>query len=201
MERKIVQIPDIFGNIYCHKTVPYIQKYRMYIISLSDIIFIVWRQHMNKQKPTQLTTFLNCGFCYEFKSTVYLFFIYHGQSLAEHQHRFKGTVPQDFLLQVFHESSFPKPLKITLWSFRISIFIENSRRYLQFKVHHRYQRHQREICLLYSWCRWYRWSIDLQISPRIFEKTRNVPNGILRDLRETDSWKKPEDGNLVALSL
>ncbi len=31
--------------------------------------------------------------------------------------------------------------------------------------------------------------LELQISPRIFEKIRNGPTGILRGLGETDSWK------------
>jgi hypothetical protein len=42
---------------------------------------------------------------------------------------------------------------------------------------------------------------ELRISPRIFEKIRNGPNGILRGLGENDSCKKPEVENLVALSL
>ncbi len=36
---------------------------------------------------------------------------------------------------------------------------------------------------------------------QIFEKIRNGPNGILRGLGETDSWKNPEVENLVTLSL
>jgi hypothetical protein len=36
---------------------------------------------------------------------------------------FKGTVSQDFLLQVFHESSSPEPLKIALGQFQI--FLKN----------------------------------------------------------------------------
>ncbi len=44
-------------------------------------------------------------------------------------------------------------------------------------------------------------NLELWISPRIFEKNRNGPNGILRGLGETDSWKKPEVENLVTLSL
>ncbi len=32
-------------------------------------------------------------------------------------------------------------------------------------------------------------NLELRISPRIFEKNRNGPNGILRALGETDSWK------------
>ena len=44
-------------------------------------------------------------------------------------------------------------------------------------------------------------SIELRISPRIFEKIRNGPNVIIRGLGETDSRKKPEAKNLVTLSL
>ncbi len=51
----------------------------------------------------------------------------------------KGTVPRDFLLQVYHESSPPKPPKITLGSFQN--FFKNLPRYSLVKVHHRYQRH------------------------------------------------------------
>jgi hypothetical protein len=43
--------------------------------------------------------------------------------------------------------------------------------------------------------------LELRISPRIFEKIRNDSIGILRGLGETDSWKKTEVENLVALSL
>ncbi len=53
---------------------------------------------------------------------------------------YKGTESRNFLFQVFHESSFPKPLKITA-----SNFCENLLRYLQVKVHHRYQQHQWQI--------------------------------------------------------
>jgi hypothetical protein len=42
--------------------------------------------------------------------------------------------------------------------------------------------------------------LDLQITPWIFEKIWNGPNGILWSLGETDSWTKPEE-NLVTLSL
>jgi hypothetical protein len=43
--------------------------------------------------------------------------------------------------------------------------------------------------------------LDLQISPRVFEKIWNVPNAIIRGLGEDDSRKKPEAKNLVTLSL
>ena len=33
--------------------------------------------------------------------------------------RFKGIVSRDFLIQFFHESSSPNPLKIKFWSFHI----------------------------------------------------------------------------------
>jgi hypothetical protein len=51
----------------------------------------------------------------------------------------KGTVSQDFLLQIFSRIIFPKPLKITLGSF------PNLRRYLHVKVHYRCQQHRRQI--------------------------------------------------------
>ncbi len=44
-------------------------------------------------------------------------------------------------------------------------------------------------------------NLKLRISPRIFEKIRNSPNGIIRGLGETDSRKKTEAKNLVTLSL
>jgi hypothetical protein len=44
-------------------------------------------------------------------------------------------------------------------------------------------------------------NLELRISPRIFEKSRNSPNVIIRGLRETDSRKEPEAKNLVTLSL
>ncbi len=43
--------------------------------------------------------------------------------------------------------------------------------------------------------------LELRISPQIFKKIWNGPNDILRDLGETDSWKKPEIENLMTLSL
>ncbi len=39
------------------------------------------------------------------------------------------------------------------------------------------------------------------ITPRIFEKIWNNPNGIFRGPRDTDLWKKPEVENLVSDSL
>ncbi len=57
----------------------------------------------------------------------------------------KGTVSRDICF--FHESSSPKPLKITQGKFRI---FRNLRRYSQVKVHHRYQ--------------WRRWQIATGIN-------------------------------------
>jgi hypothetical protein len=83
--------------------------------------------------------------------------------------------------------------------------------------------HRRQICRRYRWHRWQishryqqrkrKWWKNLppvslipvanlpRVSPRIFEKIRNGLNGILWGWGETDSWKKPEAKNLVALSL
>jgi hypothetical protein len=44
-------------------------------------------------------------------------------------------------------------------------------------------------------------NLELRISPRIFEKIRNGPNGIIRGLGETDSRKNPAAKNLVTLFL
>ncbi len=44
-------------------------------------------------------------------------------------------------------------------------------------------------------------NLELRISPRIFKKILNSPNGIIRGLGETGSRKKPEAKNLVTLSL
>jgi hypothetical protein len=44
-------------------------------------------------------------------------------------------------------------------------------------------------------------NFELRISPRIFEKIRNGPNGIIRGLGEAGLRKKPEAKNLVTLSL
>jgi hypothetical protein len=43
--------------------------------------------------------------------------------------------------------------------------------------------------------------LELRISPRIFEKIQNGPNGIIRDLGETDLCRKADVKKLVALSL
>jgi hypothetical protein len=44
-------------------------------------------------------------------------------------------------------------------------------------------------------------NLELRISPQIFKKIRNCPNGKIRGLGETGSRKKPEAKNLVTLSL
>jgi hypothetical protein len=44
-------------------------------------------------------------------------------------------------------------------------------------------------------------NLEQRISPRIFEKIRNGPNGTLKGLGETDSCKKPEFKNLVTLAV
>jgi hypothetical protein len=54
----------------------------------------------------------------------------------------KGTVSRDFLLLVFFINQFPpQPQSIPLAPYHFEFFfLKNSRRYLQVKVHHRYQR-------------------------------------------------------------
>jgi hypothetical protein len=52
----------------------------------------------------------------------------------------KGTVSRDFLLQVFFMNHLPPSPKNNIREV-ISNFFENSQRYSQVKLHHRYQRH------------------------------------------------------------
>ncbi len=68
----------------------------------------------------------------------------------------------------------------------------------RWQICHRCRWYRRQFCR----CRWYRWStLSCEYLREIFKKIRNGPNGILRGLGETDSWKKPEAKNLVTLSL
>ncbi len=71
----------------------------------------------------------------------------------------KGTVSRDFLLQVFFMNHLPQAPDNIIRI--ISNFFENLRRYLQVKVHHRCQRHRRQIC---HRCHWHRWQIMGTIS-------------------------------------
>jgi hypothetical protein len=56
----------------------------------------------------------------------------------------KGTVSRDFLLLVFLWISFPPAPEHPIRT--VSNFFENSRRYSQVQMHHRYQRHWWQIC-------------------------------------------------------
>ncbi len=128
----------------------------------------------------------------------------------------KGTVSRDFCFWFFWWISFPPAPEYCIRT--VSNFFENSRRYSQVKVHHRYQRHRRQIFPPISLVFLIPVAnlppvhlppvsatplvhLELRISPRIFEKIRKGPIGILRGLGETDWWKKTEVENLVALSL
>ncbi len=124
----------------------------------------------------------------------------------------KGTVSRDFLLQVFFGindtgGKFCHQFPLCCWH--------------RWQICHRCQQYRRQICR-----RCQRWpnkiikifliddffhlppvslipvaNLELRISPRIFEKIRNVLNGILWGWGKTDSWKEPEAKNLVTLSL
>ncbi len=132
-------------------------------------------------------------------------------SAKKHGIWLKGTVSRDFLLLVFSWISFPQDPEYTIRA--VSNFFENSWRYSQLKVDHRYQRRRRQflppvsLVLLIPVTNLPPVSLtpvvnfELGISPRIFEKVRNGPNGILWGWGETDWWKKPEAKNLVTLSL
>ncbi len=61
---------------------------------------------------------------------------------------FKGTVSRDFLLLIFLWISIPPAPEYPIRT--VLNFFENSRRYSQVKVHHRYQWHRRQICHRYQ---------------------------------------------------
>jgi hypothetical protein len=92
----------------------------------------------------------------------------------------KGQSHEIFASGFFHESSSPKPLKITVGPFIIYLKIRRDIR--------------KSMCIT---------SINDtggKFVTGIIEKIRSGPNGILRGVGKTDSWKKPEVENLVALS-
>ncbi len=68
----------------------------------------------------------------------------------------KGTLSRDFLLLVFFMNQFPPAQDYPIRT--VSNFFQNSRRYSQVKVHHRYQRHRWQICHQCQWHRRQNWS-------------------------------------------
>jgi len=139
----------------------------------------------------------------------------------------KGPCHEIFCFWFLSWISFPPAPEYSIKT--VSNFFENSRRYSQLKVDHRYQRHQWQIMGLISGCRYLKVNLKakiylyvnstiqrcsnkiikifliedffhlppvsatpvvnlkLRISPRLLEKIRNGPNGILWGWRETDS--------------
>ncbi len=73
--------------------------------------------------------------------------IYRNTFLIQLNKIIKGTVPQNFRLLVFFTYQFPPSLWVPYPIRAVSHFFENSRRYLQLKVHHR--------------CHWHRWQMEI----------------------------------------
>ncbi len=69
--------------------------------------------------------------------------IVHNFEVFIAQKSLKGTVSRDFLLLVYFMNQFPQAPEYTIRA--VSNFFENSRRYSQLKVDHRYQRHRQQI--------------------------------------------------------
>ncbi len=95
---------------------------------------------------------------------------------------FKRTVSRDFRLLVFSWISFPQAMSIPFGPF--------FRIFSKIRGDIRSSRCTTAVSLIpvailppRQNCHWYS-------CPRIFDKIRNGPNGILWDWRETDSWKK-----------
>ncbi len=154
--------------------------------------------------------------------------IWSSPSISLSKGSLKGQCHEIFCFWFFSWISFPQAPEYTIRA--VSNFFENSRRYSQLKVDHRYQWHLKVnlkakmyICVNSTIQRCPNKIIKIfligdfshlppvsttsvvnlepRISPRIFEKNRNGPNGILWGWGETDWWKKPEAKNLVTLSL
>ncbi len=113
----------------------------------------------------------------------------------------KETVSGDFLLLVFSWISLTPAPEFPIRT--VSNVFENSRRYLQVKVHQRTGINA-PVANLPPLSTTPVVHLELRISSLIFEKIRNGPNGIVRGLRETDSWKKTrsrKSRDTVSLSL
>ncbi len=65
-------------------------------------------------------------------------------SILVFRHLLKGTVSRDFFFWFFSWISFPQAPENTIRP--VSNFFENSRRYSQLKIDHRYQQHRWQIC-------------------------------------------------------
>ncbi len=86
--------------------------------------------------------YLHNAIVFDFRNVC--FFLNYSTSYSLHfLRKFKGTVSRDFLLLVFSWISFPQAPEYTIRA--VSKFFENSRRYSQLKVDHRYQRHRWQI--------------------------------------------------------
>ncbi len=114
----------------------------------------------------------------------------------------KGQYYEIFASVFFHESISPQPQSIPLGPFRI--FCENSWRYSQVKVHHWYEQLRSQILPPVSLVLPVSTipaahlppvsmtpvvHFEMRISPRISDKIRYGPNGVLRGLGKTESWK------------
>jgi hypothetical protein len=82
----------------------------------------------------------------------------------------KGQCHEMFCFWFFHESEYPPAPEYLIRT--ISNFFKNSQRYSQVKVHHRYQRHRRQICHL---CQQHRRQILPPVALVLFIPVANLP--------------------------
>jgi hypothetical protein len=83
----------------------------------------------------------------------------------------KGTVSREFLLLVFLWISFPPAPEYPIRA--VSNFFENSRRYSQVKVHHRYQRHRWQIIGTVLGC----WDLKVNLKAKCLYMFILLPKG------------------------
>ncbi len=102
---------------------------------------------------------------------------------------FKGTVLRDFCFWFFTSISFPPGPEYPIRT--VSNFFENSRRYSQVKVHHRYQRYRWQIMGTISGC----WDLKVNLKAKIYmyvnSTSQRCPNKIFRIFLIEDFFHLP----------
>ncbi len=102
----------------------------------------------------------------------------------------KGQCHEIFCFWFFSWISFPPAPEYPIRT--VSNFFENSRRYSQLKVHHRYQRHRRQI---WHRCQRHRRQILLPVSLVLLIPVANLPPVSTTPAAKTPAANLPPDNN------
>ncbi len=103
--------------------------------------------------------------------------------------RLKGQCHEIFCFWFFHESVSPPAPEYPIRT--VSNFFENSQRYSQVKVHHRYQRHQWQIKGTISGC----WDLRVNLKAKVYlwvnSTSQRCPNKIIKTFMIEDFFHLP----------